>query len=148
MWEDSGASQKLRCSATWKAGRRLFHSGGLHVERRRVPHKGRGRNGNHEVDESTAKTYTRRVLGWYCPVNELTHPRGDSSRRRSNPVKIYTIKQAAEILQFSHRATIEHARRGKIPARKIGHEWRIEETALRDFMREQLQPGQPGEARG
>jgi excisionase family DNA binding protein len=62
-------------------------------------------------------------------------------------VKIYTIKQAAKILQYSHRATVEYARRGKIPARKIGHEWRIEETALRDFMRGQFQPGQPVEAR-
>jgi excisionase family DNA binding protein len=58
-------------------------------------------------------------------------------------VKVYTIKQAAEILQFSHRATVEHARRGKIPACKIGHEWRIEETALRDFMRGQFQAQQP-----
>jgi excisionase family DNA binding protein len=62
-------------------------------------------------------------------------------------VKIYTIKQAAKILQYSHRATIDYARSGKIPARKIGHEWRIEETALRDFMRGQPQPGQPVEAR-
>jgi len=62
---------------------------------------------------------------------------------RSSPVRIYTIKEAAEILQFSPRATVEYARRGKIPARKIGHEWRIEETVLREFMRGQPQPGQP-----
>jgi excisionase family DNA binding protein len=62
-------------------------------------------------------------------------------------VKIYTIKQAAKILQYSHRATVEYARQGKIPARKIGHEWRIEETALRDFMRGQFQAQQtPQEA--
>jgi excisionase family DNA binding protein len=58
-------------------------------------------------------------------------------------VKVYTIKQAAKILQYSERATIEHARQGKIPARKIGHEWRVEETALRDFMRGQFQVQQP-----
>jgi excisionase family DNA binding protein len=66
---------------------------------------------------------------------------------RRIPVKVYTIKEAAEILQFSPRATVEYARQGKIPARKVGHEWRIEETALRSFLQGQPQPGQPVEAR-
>jgi excisionase family DNA binding protein len=64
------------------------------------------------------------------------------------PLTFYTIKEAAKLLQLGERTILDHARRGKIPARKIGHEWRIEGSVLREFMRGQPQPGQPIEVRG
>jgi excisionase family DNA binding protein len=63
-------------------------------------------------------------------------------------MRTFTIKQAAEVLQFSERATIDLARKGKIPAAKIGHEWRIEEGALMALLRLGSQPPRQEEARG
>lgn len=39
--------------------------------------------------------------------------------------KLLTTKEAAEYLRFNPRYLTRLVREGKIPARKIGHEWRF-----------------------
>ncbi len=48
--------------------------------------------------------------------------------------KIYTAKEAADVLRVS-RATVDRLlKRGKIRASKVGNRYRITETALMEFM--------------
>lgn len=48
--------------------------------------------------------------------------------------RILTIEQAAELLQVPPRTVLNGLRRGSIPGRKIGREWRISEMALHLFL--------------
>jgi len=48
--------------------------------------------------------------------------------------RILTIEQAAELLQVPPRTVLNGLRRGRIPGRKIGREWRISEMALHLFL--------------
>ena len=50
-------------------------------------------------------------------------------------MKFYSIKQVAEILGLSQPAIRRYVARGVIPAGRIGKNWRIEESVLREVMR-------------
>lgn len=50
-------------------------------------------------------------------------------------MKFYSIKQVAEILGLSQPAIRRYVARGVIPAGKIGRNYRIEESVLREVMR-------------
>ena len=57
-------------------------------------------------------------------------------------MKFYSIKQVAEILGLSQPAIRRYVARGVIPAGKIGRNYRIEESVLREVMRgRQLEGG-------
>ena len=57
-------------------------------------------------------------------------------------MKFYSIKQVAEILGLSQPAIRRYVARGVIPAGRIGKNWRIEESVLREVMRgKQLEGG-------
>lgn len=49
--------------------------------------------------------------------------------------RILTVKQAAELLQADADTVREWLRRGRIPGRRIGREWRISEDALQDWLK-------------
>ena len=50
-------------------------------------------------------------------------------------MKFYSIRQVAEILSLSEAAVRRYVARGVIPAGKIGRNYRIEESVLREVMR-------------
>ena len=57
-------------------------------------------------------------------------------------MKFYSIRQVAEILSLSEAAVRRYVARGVIPAGKIGRNYRIEESVLREVMRgRQLEGG-------
>lgn len=57
-------------------------------------------------------------------------------------MKFYSIKQVAEILGLSQPAIRRYVARRVIPAGRIGKNWRIEESVLREVMRgKQLEGG-------
>jgi excisionase family DNA binding protein len=61
-------------------------------------------------------------LWWFALMNEKTSgsPQQD----------VLTLKQAAALLQLSEQHVRDLARRGKIPAGKIGKSWRFSRRAL------------------
>ena len=58
-------------------------------------------------------------------------------------MKFYSIKQVAEILGLSQPAIRRYVARGVIPAGRIGKNWRIEESVLREVMRGKQLEGAP-----
>lgn len=58
-------------------------------------------------------------------------------------MKFYSIKQVAEILGLSQPAIRRYVARGVIPAGKIGRNYRIEESVLREVMRGKQLEGAP-----
>jgi len=53
-----------------------------------------------------------------------------------NPDMVYTVDQLAEILQVSPKTARQVLRRGQIPAKKIGQEWRIMGESIKAYMSE------------
>jgi excisionase family DNA binding protein len=47
---------------------------------------------------------------------------------------MYTIEEAAKILKLTTRTVYGDVYSGKIPAAKMGRQWRISETSLKNFM--------------
>jgi excisionase family DNA binding protein len=63
-------------------------------------------------------------------------PRKKKSRPRRVPAdaEILNAQAAAEVLGISERQTIQYAREGKLPATKLGREWRFLRSALRNHI--------------
>ncbi len=57
-----------------------------------------------------------------------------------------TIQQVCELLQLGERTVYEMCRQGKLPgAAKVGGSWRVDETALRDWLARGGEAVRPGE---
>jgi putative molybdopterin biosynthesis protein len=50
-------------------------------------------------------------------------------------VRAYTVLELAEILQVTRRTVYNYIKNGTLPAFKIGKEWRVNEPALKAFLR-------------
>ena len=50
---------------------------------------------------------------------------------------LMTLQQASEFLQIDPDTLRALARRGRVPAMKVGRQWRFDPTLLRDWVREQ-----------
>ena len=64
------------------------------------------------------------------------------------PGDILTLQQASELLKIDADTLRVLARKGKVPATKIGRQWRFDESLLREWVRERslsslAQPGSP-----
>ena len=46
----------------------------------------------------------------------------------------YTLVEVAEILKVTRRTIYNYIKQGKIPATKVGHQWRVTEQALKEFL--------------
>ena len=46
---------------------------------------------------------------------------------------LLTVKQVAEYLQLHPRTVSNKARKGEIPARRVGGQWRFEPKAIREY---------------
>ena len=46
----------------------------------------------------------------------------------------YTLNEVAEILKVTRRTIYNYVKAGKIPATKVGHQWRVTEQALKEFL--------------
>lgn len=51
------------------------------------------------------------------------------------PEQIYTVEQAAEILQISQETVKRLLRSGKLGGLKIGRLWRVRESDLQEFLK-------------
>lgn len=49
-------------------------------------------------------------------------------------IKLYTIKEATQILHMSARAIGQHIKHGHLKASKVGKFWLIRESDLQDFI--------------
>jgi excisionase family DNA binding protein len=47
---------------------------------------------------------------------------------------LYTAKEVAIILKVTYRTVMNYIKAGKLKAGKIGREWKITETDLREFV--------------
>lgn len=56
--------------------------------------------------------------------------------------EILTADEVATWLKLSKRSIVDLARRGELPARKVGKEWRFSRSALEQFLVEQEKPGE------
>ena len=46
------------------------------------------------------------------------------------PLRLLTIKEAAEVLRVNPRTVKSMIRRSELPARKVGSRWRVSESGL------------------
>jgi len=60
-----------------------------------------------------------------------------STKKRPTPDKreVLTLAEAAAYLRVAEKEVLELARRGDVPGRKIGSEWRFHKEALADWLR-------------
>ena len=49
-------------------------------------------------------------------------------------IDLLTVEEAAALLKTSRQQTRNMTRSGLIPADKIGREWRVDQTYLREFL--------------
>jgi excisionase family DNA binding protein len=49
---------------------------------------------------------------------------------------LLTIAEVAAYLKLSRRTTWRWCKSGRLPAFKVGHQWRVPQQALEDFVRE------------
>ena len=49
-------------------------------------------------------------------------------------LRIYTLKEVADILKVTRRSIYNYIKEGKLKAVKIGREWRVTEDALKAFL--------------
>lgn len=49
-------------------------------------------------------------------------------------LKTYTLVEVAEILKVTRRTVYNYIKAGKLPAVKVGYQWRVTEQALKDFL--------------
>ena len=54
----------------------------------------------------------------------------------SNEMKVYSVKEVADILQTSHKQVRKMIQNGELVALKVGREWRITVTNLTSFLEE------------
>ena len=47
----------------------------------------------------------------------------------------YTLTEIADILKVSQKTVYRYVRDGKIPATKVGRQWRITEQALKEYLK-------------
>jgi excisionase family DNA binding protein len=47
---------------------------------------------------------------------------------------LYTVKEVAIILKVTYRTVWNHIKAGKLKAGKIGREWKVTETDLKEFV--------------
>jgi PTS system nitrogen regulatory IIA component len=52
-----------------------------------------------------------------------------------------TLKQVAKLLQLDYWTVSQHARNGTIPAFKIGGQWRVDVSALDQWVKERTSGG-------
>ena len=55
--------------------------------------------------------------------------------------KIYTVTEAREYLKVSDSTIRRYMRKGKLKSQKLGREYRITETAIKEFLEEQAREG-------
>jgi excisionase family DNA binding protein len=66
---------------------------------------------------------------------------GRHAFRPATSAEVLTLAQLAELLQLDERTVGELARKGEIPGRKVGREWRFSRDAVLDWLRgEQTAP--------
>lgn len=53
-----------------------------------------------------------------------------------DPIRVYTPKQAAAILQVDKRTVYAFLKAGRMPGKKIGHQWKILEDDLKDYLKD------------
>lgn len=53
---------------------------------------------------------------------------------KSKP-RFYTIQEMAEILQLSQRTILRHIHAGHLSAHRVGHQYRISERAMEEYLR-------------
>ena len=56
-------------------------------------------------------------------------------------IDLLTVKETADLLKTSRQQVRKMIRSGLIPAVRIGREWRIDETYLREFLDQHLSDG-------
>jgi excisionase family DNA binding protein len=75
---------------------------------------------------------TARKRGAGYGIETVKYPRF----KPSTSDEILDSKQAADYLQVHTKTVIEYARKGIIPARKLGANWRFLKSALREWLSE------------
>ena len=53
----------------------------------------------------------------------------------SEQIKLYTLKEAAEILRISRQALYNNISRGRLKLTKVGKEYRLTEEQLQDIIK-------------
>lgn len=53
----------------------------------------------------------------------------------TNPTKLYTLQEVADILGYNRQTLYNNIRKGKLTATKCGKEYRITEEQLQDILR-------------
>jgi len=48
--------------------------------------------------------------------------------------EVYTVEEVAESLKFNPRTVMGWLKKGKLKGIKIGNDWRISESAVKDFL--------------
>lgn len=56
-------------------------------------------------------------------------------------IDLLTVKETADLLKTSRQQIRKMIRSGLIPAIRVGREWRIDETYLREFLDQHLSDG-------
>ncbi len=68
-----------------------------------------------------------------------------STNQATEGVQVLNAKEAAELLRVSMTTMTMLLRTGKIPAVKVGREWRLSRSALEDFLAGKTQEQREGE---
>jgi len=53
--------------------------------------------------------------------------------------RFYTLHEIADRLQVSYMTMFRHVQEGKLVAHKIGHQWRVSESDLQEYLSERRQ---------
>jgi excisionase family DNA binding protein len=54
----------------------------------------------------------------------------------TEPMHLFTLQEAAELLQVSTRTLHRMIQHGNVPALKVGGQWRVRESSLSKWMQE------------
>lgn len=49
-------------------------------------------------------------------------------------IKTYKLDEVAQVLKVTRRTIYNYVKDGKLPAVKVGSQWRVTDQALRDFL--------------
>jgi excisionase family DNA binding protein len=63
-------------------------------------------------------------------------------------IRLLTLAEAADLLQVSTRTLQRMIRNGELPAFKVGGQWRMRETQLRQWVEKRETSGTEAERRG
>ncbi len=58
-------------------------------------------------------------------------------------IRLYSVTEAAGVLQLHENTVRAHIRSGRLPAQKVGREFAILEPDLRWFAEQERKPGRP-----